>query len=270
MAMVSSDLRDVGEVVDRNRIMRERARWRGLEELTSLARIEVLEHGGVTRPIITRGGKHLRSRLVSRKTNQVQITEGKGLRFLCRMCEVDAYVLDYQAHPFRVIAVVDGLLIEWYPDLVCILADGTIEIIEVKRSPKDLADDEYRAKLEAFREIFGRCDWKMRIRYNKDIFGGSEVRGTRAANVGSVYSRRFLKSDYRETATIAGLVQATVPVAWGDAAFLLSGNDRPRGDALVENAIARGYLSVDFDEPFAASTQIMPVAPTGAVGTIRI
>ena len=270
MAMARSDFRDVSEVVDRNRVMRERARWHGLEELTLLAKIEVLEHGGITRPIITRAGKHLRSRLISRKTNRVQITEGKGLRFLCRMCEVDGYVLDYQAHPFRVTAVFDGLLIEWYPDLVCILADGTIEIIEVKRSPKDLAKEEYRAKLDAFREIFRRCGWKMRIRYNQDIFGSTDVRRSRAVNVGSVYSRRFLKTNESQTAAIDGLVHKGFPVAWSDAAFLLAGNDGARGDALVEHAIARGYLSVDFDEPFVASTPVTPLAPAGAVGTIRI
>jgi hypothetical protein len=270
MAMVTSDLRGVTEVVDRNRIMRERARWSGLEELTTLAKIEVLEHGGTTRPIITRGGKHLRSRLVSRKTSRVQITEGKGLRFLCRMCEINGYVLDYQAHPFRVTAVVDGLPIEWYPDLVYILADGTIGLIEVKRSPRDLRKAEYRAKLEAFRDIFGLCGWKMCIRYDKDIFGHSEVRGTRATNVGAVYSRRFLTVDDRETDILAGLVHAASPVAWDDAALHLSPDDPLRGDALVEYAIARGHFSIDFDEPLGPSTRLTPIVAAGAVGTIRI
>jgi hypothetical protein len=270
MARTRSDVRDDCEIVDRHRIIRNRPRWRGLEELTSLATIEVLEHGGISRPIITRGGKHLRSRLVSRKTDRVQITEGKGLRFLCRICEINGYVLDYQAHPFRVTAVVDGLPIEWYPDLVYILADGTIELIEVKRSPRDLRKEEYRAKLEAFREIFRRCGWKMCIRYDNDIFGRREVRGIRATNVGAVYSRRFLTVDNRETAIIAGLIQAASPVAWGDAGSLLSPNDRLRGDALVEYAIARGHFSVDFDEPFGPSTQLTPIIAAGAVGTIRI
>jgi hypothetical protein len=270
MAMPASHFRDDDEVVDRNRIMRERARWRGLEELTQLARIEVLEHGGITRPIVTRGGKHLRSRLVSRKTNRVQVTEGKGLRFLTRMCEVDNWVVDYQAHPFRVTAVADGVAIEWYPDIVYILADGTIELIEVKRTPRDLDKEGLGEKLAAFREIFRRCGWKVRILYDRDVFGTKEVRGVRAKTVGAAYSRRFLSPSETEAETIAALVRAAVPISWADAATRLSPSDPLRADALVEHCVARGYLSVDFDEPFGAFTMMTPVAPAGAIGTIRI
>lgn len=270
MAMPSSIFHDDDAVVDRNRIMRERARWRGLEELTALARIEVLEHGGISRPIVTRGGKHLRSRLISRKTKRVQITEGKGLRFLCRMCEVDCSIIDYQAHPFRVTAVVDGESIQWYPDLVYILSDGSIEIIEVKRTTKDLEKDEIRFKLDAFREIFRRCGWKMCIRYNKDIFGSDEVRGCRASNVGAVYARRFLTLEHREVALIAQLIHAGSPIQWSEASRFLSPDDQHRGDALIEAAIAHGSLSVDFDAPFAASTLLKPVAAPGELGTFRI
>lgn len=270
MAALTDDFHDDDEVVDRNRIMRDRRRWAGLEELTNLAHIEVLEHGGITRPIITRGGKHLRSRLVSRKTDRVQITEGKGLKFACRTCEVDGRILYYQAHPFRVTAVADGRPIEWYPDLARIAIDGGVEIIEVKRTPSDLDDDEYRMKLGAFREIFRRCDWRMRILYNDDIFGPARIRGIRAATIGAVHSRRFLSLFRDEEDVLEELVGAGSPIDWATAASLLAPNDRRRGDAVVEHAIARGRFTVDFDQAFAAYTPLTPIAPVGAVGSIRI
>lgn len=77
--------------------LRRTKSWQDREDLSPLAQITVLEHGGHARPIITRGGKHLRSRMGSRKTGLQQIGEGRAHRDLIMLNEVSPEVIDYQA-----------------------------------------------------------------------------------------------------------------------------------------------------------------------------
>lgn len=260
---------DREEIVDPSRLRRERARWAGIEDVDRLATITVLDHGGRARPVINRGQRHLRSRIVSRKTRRLQITEGKGLRFLVLRCEVDGIVIDYEAHPFRVDVVAGGRRLTWFPDLVRVRRGRPIEIIEVKRSVADVRKEDYATKLDAMRETFRRIGWRMRILYDEDIFGEEQVAKTRASNVAAVHSRRALKVMPEEKAAVASVVAGGGEVAWRNVRDLVSPNDPLRGDAVVEWAVARGRLLIDFDEPRRPDTPVYPLARPAPAPSIR-
>ena len=174
------------EVVDPRRLRRELARWEGLEEVTRFARIIVLDHGGRCRPIIHRGSRHLRSRLVSAKTRVLQISEGKGLRFMIQRCEIDGSIVDFEAHPFRIEAYADGGVLTWYPDLVWVRRGARPHLVEIKTSVSDLEKPGYLRKMEVMIEVARRIGWTMQILYDEDVFGHRSIRHQRLTNVNAI------------------------------------------------------------------------------------
>ena len=264
------NLRDENEIPDPLRMRRERERWPGIDEAMGTSRIVVLDHGGRARPVIHRGSEHRRSRLVSWKTRRMQIAEGNGLPFLCRRWEVDATVADWQAHPFLITTVVAGERVEWFPDGVVSRFCAAPELVEVKRSPDDLGDSAYRRKLSAMAELARRIGWTMTILYDADISGKGVIARARRKNVEAVYSRRFLKMRGREEEVVAAIVADGAPISWGDACALIDPNDTLRADAVIECAIARGFLLADLDRSRSGATVLSPFAARGASATFRI
>ena len=265
--------RDEDEFPDPSRLRRERARWPGIEEATRLARITVLHHGGARRPIIHRGSRHARGRIVSRKTGQLQIWEGRGLEFQAKRCETDGAVADYQVHPYRIDMVVDGRRTTWFPDVVWVVRGGRPVVVEVKHDEEHVGDDEYKAKLAAMAELARRIGWTFRLLYSTDIFGDPNrpvLVKARRENVLAVHSRRFLTASSAEERRIDAFVGDGIDTMWGEAAERLAPGDRLRGDELIERACAHGRLAFDYDRPRRASTVLRPLAHNASAASIRI
>lgn len=242
------------------------SRWKGLEDISRLAVITVLAHGGHERPIITRGGKHLRSRMGSRKTGLQQVAEGRAHRDLVMLNEIDPNVIDFQAHPFKVEFQLLGKPQVYFPDHIRSLRDGTIELIEVKRSEEDLADPEYRAKLAGVAEISRRIGWTFRILYQDDISGSEH----RIDNVHAIYTQRFMRLSRSEQLAITEFVVSDQPHTWEDLRELVCPGDKRRGEAALRSNIALGRISVNLDQPIVASTQVIPCRPMRRVRSIRL
>lgn len=243
-----------------------RSRWKGLEDISRLAVITVLVHGGHERPIITRGGKHLRSRMGSRKTGLQQLAEGRAHRDLIMLNEVDPNVLDYQAHPFKVEFQLLGKPQVYYPDHIRSLRDGTIELIEVKRSEEDLADAHYCAKLAGVAEIARRVGWVFRILYNNDISGCED----RLDNIQAIYTHRFMRLSRSEQLAISEFVARDEPRSWEELRELVCPDDQRRGEAALRCNIALGRISVNLDEQITATTKVLPCRPVNRVRSIRL
>ena len=258
--------RDRSEVESRTRIRRPAERWEGQGEASRLAQIVVLQHGGHERPIITRGGKHLRSRMGSRKTGQQQVIEGRGHRDLTMYNESNPDVLDYQAHPFHIRGALDGEQFDYYPDHIRLMRNGTIELIEVKRTPADLHKDGYVEKLAAVAEICRRIGWRFRVLYDADIAGPP----ARMRNVSAIYGRRFLRVSRPEQDAISAFVAAGFPSTWSALRNAAAPGDRRRGNAVLENAIALGRIAVDLDSVIQDGTLVTPLPPVASRRDIRI
>lgn len=250
----------------RSRIRRSVQQWAGMAEASRLAQIIVLQHGGHANPVIKRGQKHLRSRIGSRKTGVQQVVEGRGHRDLTMWNEVNPQVLDFQAHPFHIRGQVEGKPFDYFPDHIRLMRDGSIELIEVKRSPADLDKPGYREKLAAVAEIARRGGWTFRILYHDDITGPR----WRMRNVEAMYSRRFMLVSHREQDVITAFVLRGIDSTWTDLSRRVSPQDPRRGDAVLENAIALGRIHVDLDERIDSSTIVRPLVPMPHNDQIRI
>lgn len=268
--MLRTNRRDAEEIADPRRLRREHARWEGLDQATRFGRIIVLEHGGRSRPVIHRGSRHLRSRMVSRKTDLLQISEGRGLRFMIQRCEIDGNFIKYQAHPFRIDAIADGTILTWYPDIVWVRRGERPHLVEIKPDISALEEPDYLRKMNVMMEFAQRIGWTMQILYDEDIFGHRLVRADRWANVNAIYSRRYFKASRAEARAVFALVAARQQVTWAEARDQLSADDPARGDAVVEWAIARGHFVVDLDRPITSRTLLTPLAAASPAATIRI
>lgn len=264
------DRRDAGEIVDPRRLRREHARWEGMDQATRFARVVVLDHGGRRRPVIHRGSRHLRSRVVSKKTDLLQISEGKGLRFMIQRCEIDGDVIDYQAHPFRIEVIADGTVLTWYPDIVWVRRGKPPHLVEVKPDISALEDPDYLRKMVVMMEFAHRIGWTMQIIYDDDVFGHPLVRDDRHTNVNAIHGRRYLKASPAEKRAVAALVAKGDCVRWADARDAFAPNDAARGDAVVEWAIARAQLAVDLDRRITSGTVLTTLAAATPAASIRI
>lgn len=139
------------------------------ESLSATATMVLSKSGGSIRTIVT--GRRIITTGVyaSRKTGCGHPYESMLEKAFFMLCEVDTDVVDYRAQPFRFEFVVDGIKRAYLPDAVTLRADGTVEVIEIKRDPGDLRDPEYRLKLQAVREICDRIGWRFRILFRTDL-----------------------------------------------------------------------------------------------------
>lgn len=260
------NFRDDRQVATVSRLRRVDPQGPLLVEGSRLAQLTVLDHGGSDRPIITRGGKHLRSRVGSRKTHLQQITEGRAHRDLARYDEVNPDVVDYQAHPFKMEFANGGTREVYYPDHVRQMVDGTIELIEVKRTPEDLSDETYRAKLAAVAEITRRIGWRFRILYHDDIKGPR----SRMVNVEAAYMHRFISLARTQQSVISEFAVEDRPLEWGKLREWVAPGRPHWGDAILYGCIALGRVAIDLDQKVKDETIVTPRNPIRSVGGFRI
>ena len=231
-----------------------------------MARITVLQHGGHKRPVITRGSRHSRFRFPSMKTNTTQLGEGKGEEFLAYYNEVASHVVDFECHPFEIEVVVAGQRRRYRPDSIRMLVDGTVELIEVKRSEKDLADPDYRELLARIGEVARLCGWRFRVLDLEMVLGSRD----RSYNVAVLFGAR---SKYLGRATdrdVGRLIAKNERICWRELRDRLAPGDPLEGDAIVECLLARGRFSANLDEKLLPSTFLTPVRPFIGQSMIRI
>ncbi|WP_133366504.1 hypothetical protein [Qipengyuania sediminis] len=247
------DFRDEREPADSRRIVRSTD---GLDT-PPLGRIVTFRHGGIERPVVTRGGLHLRFKMASIKTGMTEVGEGRGEELLAMQCEIDGSVLNFKCHPYRFEIAFGGAAFTYRPDIAILHRDGRIEIVEVKRTPDDIDEDE-REKLGRVREFVRRCGWEFSIRYLEEIRGSDE----REHNVARFFGRRANKVQ-REERVIAEAERAkNVPIRWDRLAGLVSPYDALHGDAVVERLVAGGMFFVDLDSKMGPASVLTPTTPT--------
>lgn len=246
------NFRDEREPADSRRIVTSAA---GIDT-PPLGRIVTFRHGGVERPVVTRGGLHLRFRMPSAKTGMTEVGEGRGEELLAMQCEIDGSVLNFKCHPYRFEIAFGGAAFTYRPDIAILHRDGRIEIVEVKRTPDDIDEDD-KEKLGRVREFVRRCGWEFSIRYLDDIRGSNE----REHNVARIFGRRANLLTLKEGLVAEAERAKNVPIRWDQLAHLLSPRDALHGDAVVERLLAGGMFVVDLDSKLGPASLLTPTMP---------
>jgi hypothetical protein len=111
-------------------------------------------------------------RLVSRKSKRAMPWEGFGERHLMMISEADTAVERFLAQPHRLEIRVEGRLrrqLDYFPDLMRRMADGTIEIIEIKKTQAEIDEDpDYAFKIAKARSVYAAVGWNFRIVASED------------------------------------------------------------------------------------------------------
>ena len=251
---------------NRRRLRRITEQWLPIGEGDVIARYTVFCHGGHQRPVIGRGGKHLRFRFPSTKTNTTQLGEGKGEAFLALHNEIWSDVVDYECHPGEFEVMVGGKRKRYRLDGIRMFRDGTVEVIECKRTPRDLDDEEYRELLAVIAEVLRSIGWKFRVLYLRDIKGSR----ARQMNVWGLFCRRSMVLTPSEERIANSLIGKGSCTEWGDLRDRLAPTDPLRGDAAIERMLARSTLSTDLDVKFTPGTVLMPLKPFTGQSEIRV
>lgn len=135
----------------------------GREELVVAGRVVLTPDGKPIRSILTGRKRRTTGSYASRKGGCGQVFESMVERAFFIECEVDTDVVDYRAQPFRIEVVIDGRLRTYIADCVRLMADGSIEVVEVKGSARQLLDPDYEAKLAAVRSVCASAGWQFKI-----------------------------------------------------------------------------------------------------------
>lgn len=215
------------------------------------ARIVIPQEGGSLRTIITGTKKHATGVLQSRKTGYRQYWEGFPERMMILESEVDHRVTDYQTQPFRFEFVLNGRPTIYIPDHCRQLRDGSVEVIEVKRSAHDLRDPEYASKLNCAQDLCARLGWHFKVA----LLGREHIPWQRQANLELLHARRFVSIGYHHLQILNGQHRSDGPAAYfGDLQSKLAPNQRQNGAAILHALIAHGKLAVDLDRPLVADS----------------
>lgn len=250
---------------DRKRMRRRKPSDR-FSGTAPIAKILVLEGGGHWRPVITRGGCHLRFRIPSLKTGLTQVGEGKGEQRFAFLNEVDANTWDYQCHPWQIISQVASRRFKYRPDAIRYLANGIVEVIEIKRTFRDLADEEYCEMLGKVKEICRQIGFRFRVLYLADIVQSDAHR----ENVDILFGRRYMTLSRQQERELRTLRLAKNPIPWGSARELITAENMLEGDAVLECAAARGMFAFDLTAARTDDTLFTPVAAMTGASPIRL
>lgn len=145
------------------------------ENLSAAATLVVTPTGAPIRTIIT-GRRHVTTGVyVSRKAGRALPYESMNERAFFMHSEVDTEVVDYRAQPFRLEFILNGRKRAYIVDCIRLLADGSIELVEIKNDRRSLRDLDYASKLEAVRTICDRVGWRFRVIFKSSLFEPTHV-----------------------------------------------------------------------------------------------
>lgn len=129
--------------------------------LQAAGRLVMTEDGRPIRSIVTGRRRIVTGSYASRKAGRAQVFESMNEHAHFMHCEVDPWVVDYRAQPFRFEMVLDGRKRIYIADCVRLSAAGVIEVVEVKGDPRSLRDPDYVAKLGRVRQLCELVGWSF-------------------------------------------------------------------------------------------------------------
>jgi hypothetical protein len=234
-----------------------------LLDMRTGAKIEVAVRGGPVRLIVN--GRHHKptGRYASRKARRSLPWEAWGeLRYFW-VCEADADVVSYLCQPHRLtIRLTGGNSAVYYPDIRRDLADGAVEIVEIKKHEQDVRrSSDYELKLELARLVYEGLGWTYRILVESDLKDRREFHTAQA-----IQRNRTVRVTGRERHRLAdALDRAGGLLPFAKAAEVLGGG--PEGQAKLHAAIVLRIASVDLTRPLnpAAPVRLAPPAAPAAL-----
>jgi hypothetical protein len=225
----------------------ERHSW---EHLTAQATLVLPTNGGSIRSIIT--GRRIITTGVyaSRKSGRAHPYESMNERAFFMHCEVDTNIVDYRAQPFRFEFVLGGTKRTYIADAVVLLADGTVEAIEIKNDRRFLQDPDYQLKLNAVADICKQVGWSFRIFLKEALFTPS----TRWQAIEDIQSWAFTAYTTADVYQVAQYLYRRGSRELGEVADCLG--RRALGIAKLKAMMVARIVDMDLSKPLNNQTRV--------------
>ena len=224
--------------------------------LRTVADIHEDLRGGPVRMIIS--GRHRKptGRYASVKAGRALPWEDRAERMFFWLCEADTAVARYLAQPHGLAIKVAGRArpLLYYPDVRRDMADGRVEIREIKsRAARSrLRDPDYQLKLDLAGEVYARLGWDFAVLHQADDI---ERPRQRFATAQEIQRRRRVRVDTRDRFALIEAIEREGGVApLGTIVGVLGGE--PLGRAKAYAAVVRRIVHVPLDQRLAADTPV--------------
>lgn len=220
------------------------------EAIRLVVRLVVTVDGRALRTIITGRRRTISGVFSSRKAGRGLAFESMNEHAFFHHSEVDTNVVDYLAQPFRFEFVIDGSLRTYIADCVRQLADGSIEVIEVKQDARALKDPDYALKLHWVGEICRVLGWSFRVVHGQRL----RERTERNANIQTVQQCRFVQYSASDVFAVAGACARANWATLGMVAEALG--DGRLGRAKAYAMMVGRIVDIDLEVAFSDSTPV--------------
>lgn len=230
-----------------------------------LGRIEVYNHGGKSNPVINRGQSHSRTKSISKKTGMTHFGEGTGEQWLEMTNEIAGNVIDFIAHPGKFHIDMGTSAFSYRPDFLVQYLDGTIKVIEVKRSLADI-DVELAEKFAGMHEFSRRIGWEFGVMFTPDIMGSR----TKQHNIMNIYGRRGKDLSDQALDIARSLRKSGKAISFQDLTAKVSPNDPLAGKVIVQTMIAHGHLLADLGAQIGEAAILTPTPQHDGRSQIRL
>lgn len=225
-------------------------------KIRTIADIHEDLRGGPVRLIIN--GRHTKptGRYHSVKAGRSLPWEDRAERMFFWLCEADTAVARYLAQPHGLEIKVTGRKkpLLYYPDIRRDMADGRVEIREIKSraAKKHLRDPDYELKLDLAAEIYARLGWDFAVlNQAEDI----ERPRQRFATAQEIQRRRRVRVDTRDRFALIEAIEREGGVAPLGAIVGVLGGE-PLGRAKAYAAVVRRIVHVPLDRRLAEDTPV--------------
>ncbi len=224
------------------------------ESLSASATLVTTPCGSPIRTIVTGRRVITTGVYASRKAGRPQPYESMKERAFFMHCEVDTEVLDYRAQPFRLEFVIEGRKRTYIVDCVRLMADGSIEVVEVKSDPRALQDQDYAEKLYAVRTICEQVGWRFRLVFKKALMEPAAFH----RNVTDVQSWRMTEYTNADVFWVAQFMGRRGGAALGDLVERFS--SRALGFAKLKAMMVGRIVQIDLRQPIGDATSVALVS----------
>lgn len=232
--------------------------------ISAATRIVLPDTDRPMREVIT--GRNIRptGSYASRKAGRPVAFESMNERAVFLHSEVDPFVANYLSQPCRFEFAIDGVQRSYVPDCARILADGSLEILEVKSDRRALEDVDYRRKLDHVARACRAAGWSFRV-----VFGAPlRKRTTRNTTVQLIQHHRLACYGENDVYIVQELLEGSSRrLTLNDLARALG--DEVVGRAKVCAMMVGRHLAIDLDAPLTAASHVRPI-PCFEAGVLRL
>ncbi|PXA90884.1 hypothetical protein DMC47_27090 [Nostoc sp. 3335mG] len=196
------------------------------------------------------------------KTAITQPWDAIQQRNLIHISEADPQIIDYCTEPHRGECSTGVEDFIYFPDLIRLRVDGTIEVIEVKNSLDEVdRDPEYKRKLGYFGSIYEQLGWSFKIFDRSEIEREPRLSNARAISL----DRATTVTTAHRMSLLEALQDGGGTIGFGEAVASLSEQANPEcatGRARLHALIVKRFIEIDINKPITLFSPIRLAEPS--------